>query len=122
MRDFRDRLPTLVGRRKLSFEDGTVKYAVVEMADAATIEGTPLNRKAMMDLQGFHTVDTEFKSDGSIVETNDVGDTLTTTFPKGLISLEVFRPVDGIMCLSRKTYMVNGKVREEVLDGDLSVS
>lgn len=122
MRDFVDRQPTLVGRRKIIFEDGDVKYATVEMADAATVEGTPLNRKAMMDLQGFHTLDTEFKADGSIVETNDSGDTLTTTFPKGLISLEVFRPADGTLCLSRKTYLVNGKIREEVLDGDLSLS
>lgn len=47
--------------------------------------GTPLNRKNMMALQGFVAQTTRFNSNGSITETNSEGHTKTTTF----------NPVDG---------------------------
>lgn len=42
--------------------------------------GTPINREAMMALQGFQASSIEFRNDGAIVETNSEGHTLTTTF------------------------------------------
>ena len=42
--------------------------------------GTPINREAMMALQGFQASSIEFRTDGAIVETNSEGHTLTTTF------------------------------------------
>lgn len=47
-----------------------------------TIEqsGTPLNRATMMAIQGFSRSRIEFLNDGSVVETNENGETLTTSF------------------------------------------
>lgn len=42
--------------------------------------GTPLNRSNMMALQGFENANTVFLEDGSIVETNALGQVKTTTF------------------------------------------
>ena len=42
--------------------------------------GTPLNRATMMAIQGFYRSRIEFNDDGSVVETNENGETLTTTF------------------------------------------
>lgn len=43
-------------------------------------QGTPINREAMMAVQGFENNTVVFNADGSITETNANGDTLTTTF------------------------------------------
>lgn len=42
--------------------------------------GTPLNRANMMGIQGFEDSELTFNDDGSIVETNSKGHTLTTIF------------------------------------------
>ena len=52
--------------------------------------GTPANRKNFMAIQGFINNDMEFKNDGSIVETNENGETLTTTFNEDGSIVEVF--------------------------------
>ena len=39
--------------RKITYEDGSVEYVTVEMADEPTETGTALNREAFMSLQGF---------------------------------------------------------------------
>lgn len=122
MKDFLDRQPINAGRRKITYEDGRSEFVTVEMADEATVEGTALNREAFMALQGFQSANTEFMPDGSIVETNSVGDTLTTTFPAGSISLEVFTSVTTGISISKRTYEENGLIKEEVLDGACIVS
>ena len=43
-------------------------------------EGTKINRNALMAIQGFQAKTIKFNTDGSIVETNSNGHTLTTTF------------------------------------------
>lgn len=122
MIDFLDRQPTKMGRRKLIFEDGSSKYANVEMADEPTEPGTPLNRSVLMALQGFQSIDIEFKSDGTVIETSANGDTLTTTFPAGSISLETFTSADGLRTIQKRTYVENGKIKEVILDGSDSIS
>ena len=122
MRDFIDRQPVKVGRRKFIKENGNVEYVTVEIADEATVEGTLLNREAFMALQGFQSTSTEFLPDGSIVETNSVGDTLTTAFPEDSISLETFTSATTGISISKRTYEENGLIKEEVLDGTYSVS
>lgn len=47
--------------------------------------GTPINREAMMAIQGFEAKTTVFNADGSITETNGNNETLTTTFGNGSI-------------------------------------
>lgn len=122
MIDFVDRQPTAPGRRKLIFDNGETRYASVEMADDPNQVGTPLNRDTLMALQGFNTVDTEFLSDGSVKETNEYGDVLITTFPKGLISLETFTSADGLRVIKKKTFSENGKIREVILNGSDSTN
>lgn len=117
MIDFKDRQPTAPGRRKLSFDDGSTKFVTVEMADNPNEEGTLLNRAVLMALQGFHSVDTEFLADGSVRETNEYGDVLTTTFPAGMICLETFTSADGLRIIQKKTFEENGNIREVILDG-----
>lgn len=43
-------------------------------------KGTPINRSNMMALQGFVKTSISFNNDGSILETNENGETLKTEF------------------------------------------
>lgn len=82
MKEFIDRQPTKAGRRKITYEDGTSEYVTVEMADEALVDGTPLNREAFMDLQGFSTENTTISTEDNVttvtVEHADGGKTVTT--------------------------------------------
>lgn len=50
-------------------------------------KGTPINRYALMAIQGFIGSNVRFNADGSIVQTNEDGQTLTTVFlPDGSVS------------------------------------
>ena len=46
----------------------------------STQSGTPINRANLMAMQGFIAKTTVFNADGSVVETNGKGETLTTVF------------------------------------------
>lgn len=46
----------------------------------ASQAGTPINREALMALQGFETKSITFNADGSITERNIDGEVKTTTF------------------------------------------
>lgn len=66
MKDFLDRIPTQAGRRKITHADGTNEYVTVEMADEPSVEGTPLNREALMNVQGFSNEDTTISKSGNV--------------------------------------------------------
>ena len=54
---------------------------MIEFIDkTSTQNGTPINRANLMAIQGFMAKTTVFNDDGSIVETNGKGETLTTRF------------------------------------------
>lgn len=54
----------------------------------ATQNGTPLNRKNLMAIQGFQTKTTEFSSNGSVVEKYQNGGEKTTKFnPDGSVTV-----------------------------------
>lgn len=53
--------------------------------------GTKINRRNLLAIQGFIGSTVEFLEDGSIVETNDDGETLTTTFNNDGTITEVLR-------------------------------
>ena len=53
-------------------------------------KGTPINRAALMAIQGFQAKTTKFNADGSITETNSDGHTLTTTFKEDGSITETF--------------------------------
>ena len=82
MKDFKDRQPTKPGRRKLTYADGTSEYVTLEMADAPTEMGTPLNRDVFMALQGFTSENTEISEDGDTT-------TVTTSHADGGVSTAV---------------------------------
>lgn len=46
--------------------------------ETAEKQGTPINRKNMMSVQGFTSQNTTFNDDGSIVQVNSDGQILTT--------------------------------------------
>lgn len=52
--------------------------------------GTPINRKTLMAIQGFIGVTTTFNDDGTITETNSDGETLTTRFNEDGSITEIF--------------------------------
>lgn len=82
MKDFVDRLPTQVGRRKITHADGTSEFVTVEMADEPSVVGTPLNREAFMNVQGFSNENTTISKSGNVttvtITHGDGGKTVTT--------------------------------------------
>lgn len=82
MKDFLDRIPTQAGRRKITHADGTSEFVTVEMADEPSVEGTPLNREAFMNVQGFSSEDTTISTSGNVttvtITHSDGGKTVTT--------------------------------------------
>lgn len=82
MFEFKDRISAegYSGRKKITRENGTSEYVFMENADKPVETGTPINRVALMALQGFQAKETVFNPDGSITETNSDGHTLKTTF------------------------------------------
>lgn len=71
--------------------------------------GTPLNRDYLMAMQGFDSVETVFNSDGSIVETNALGETKTTTFNNDGSITETFV---GEKTITKTTSFTNDGVLE----------
>lgn len=68
------------------------KRKLIEFIDKSTEkDGTPINRENMMAIQGFVAKQIIFNDDGSIVETNSKGETLTTTFNDDGSIVEVFQ-------------------------------
>lgn len=114
MKDFLDRQPTKVGRRKLTYEDGTSEFVTVTMADEPTEEGTPLNRNALMALQGFESATTSFNNDGSIIETNSNGDVLTTIFNVDGSITERFTNANGLSIAKTTIFNADGSITERV--------
>ena len=114
MLDFTDRLPSKPNRVKVTKEDGTTEFLIIERADDPTVEGTPLNRAAFMALQGFHASTTERAEDGSIVQTNDAtGDVLVTTKADDGSIVSTLTGFDGTT-ITKTTRKVDGKIVEEV--------
>ena len=122
MIDFVDRQPTQAGRRKIIFEDGDIKYATVEMADDPTVEGTPLNRKAMMAIQGFQFSNTVFdEASGTITEINELGERSVTTFNADESIDELFTNVDNVSIRQRTTFNSDGSVTTNLINLEMEV-
>lgn len=121
MKDFLDRQPTRAGRRKLIFDDGEVKYATVEMADDPTEEGTTLNREAFMNLQGFGYNHTHFNDDGSISETNALGETVITSFNEDGSITEIFTNANGLKIGKKTSFNDDGSITEELVEFETEV-
>ena len=73
--------------------------------------GTKINRKNLMAMQGFVGMTTVFNSDGSIVETNADGHTLTTVFNENVIT-ETF--VGEKTITKTTTFNADGSITEVI--------
>ncbi|WP_352400153.1 hypothetical protein [Anaerotignum sp.] len=75
MKDFRDRVPTKPNRYRVIPEDGGIEsYVTIERADAPIVEGTPLNREALLNVQGYRSASTSINKSGNVT-------TVTITYP-----------------------------------------
>ena len=78
-------------------------------------QGTWVNRQALMAIQGFFGATTVFNSDGSITETNALGDTLTTVFNADGSITETFNAVnDGQVMIKTTTFNADGSITEVI--------
>lgn len=75
MKDFRDRVPTKPNRYRIIPEDGGIEsYVTIERADDPIVEGTPLNREALLNVQGYRSASTSINKSGNVT-------TVTITYP-----------------------------------------
>ena len=74
--------------------------------------GTPLSRDTLMAMQGFVGMQTVFNSDGSVVETNAYGETLTTVFNEDGSITETF--VGGKTTTKTTLFDDDGKITEVI--------
>ncbi len=75
--------------------------------------GTPINRDYLMALQGFDGISTVFNDDGTIVETNSLGETLTTEFQEDGSIIETF--VGEKTLKKSTTFDESGSIREAII-------
>lgn len=100
MRNFKDRISTIVDRKKITFEDNQgERFAIVEFADEATELGTDINRTNMMGVQGYVNSDITFNPDGSI----------TTIYPNNVIETTIFND-DGSI---KQEYNLDGEIKNK---------
>ena len=76
-------------------------------------QGTWVNRRALMAIQGFFGATTVFNANGTITETNQDGDTLTTTFNNDGSITERF--VSGTQVITKTTTFNNDGSITEVI-------
>lgn len=75
-------------------------------------DGTPLNRKNMLAIQGFEALVTVFNDDGSITQTNSEGHQKTTTFSNDGRIIEVF--IGEKTITKTTTFKDDGSIEEEI--------
>ena len=112
MYDFRDRIPTQANRKKITFEDGSIKYGTVEFADNPVEDGSKLNRNTFMEVQGFSGASISFNPNGSILETFDSGNKLLTEIlPNGNVR-ETLTSFLGKITIKTTIFNSDGSISE----------
>lgn len=113
MIEFIDRVPAanMSNKKTIEYSDGRSEVVTITSADNASVLGTPINRANLMAIQGFVAKNTVFNTDGSIVETNGRGETLTTRF-NGNVITETFK---GSFTITKTTtFNSNGSISEVI--------
>ena len=84
-----------------------------DFVDETSVQtGTPINRQALMAIQGFIGQNITFNADGSITETNALGQTKTTTFNDDGSITETFT---GDLTISKTIiFNSNGSISEVI--------
>ena len=85
-----------------------------EFIDKATgVQGTPINRKTMMAIQGFIGGTVQFLADGRIVQANSDGNGIVTIFNDDGSITEVFT---GQKTMTKKTtFNADGSITEAII-------
>lgn len=78
-----------------------------------SVEGTPVNRKRLMAMQGFEASTTAFNSDGTIDETFSDGVVKTTFNSDGSIT-EKFTATDGKVITKTTKFLSDGSIQEVI--------
>lgn len=93
---------------------GTGNYKYLKYAPGTlTQEGTPINRRLLMAIQGFIGNNIVFNSDGSITETNADGDMRNTIFNKDGSITETF--ISGSQSITKTTtFNADGSISEVI--------
>lgn len=109
MRNFKDAIPPQ-GKGSVRVIDGTEKD--ISFPDGWQ-DGTVVNRDAMMAIQGFDNVVTTFNADGSITETNGLGETCVTTFNADGSITETFT-ANGQTMIHKTIFNSDGSISEVI--------
>lgn len=109
MRNFKDAIPPS-GKANKRVINGTEQ--TISFPDGWQ-DGTVINRDALMAIQGFDNVTTVFNADGSISETNALGEICKTEFlPDGSIR-ETFT-ANGQQMIKITTFNADGSITEVI--------
>lgn len=110
-----DRIIEYVARYKLIPVAGTTDtYDFQIITGEVTEAGTTVNRELLMALQGFYGNEVVFNADGSITETNTVGDVKQTTFNADGSITEVFTS-NGTSISKQTTFNSDGSISEVLI-------
>lgn len=113
MFEFLDRVQSNPTRIKLTAVEGLENTYDYEKVGTVAEQGTPINRAALMAIQGFQAQNTVFNPDGSITETNGLNQTKTTTFNSDGSVTEKFV---GDKTITKKTkFNSDGSITEELV-------
>lgn len=97
-------------------KNAETQKAVVKMIEfvdkTQETNGTPLNRANLMAMQGFIASNTIFNADGSIVETNSLGQKKTTVFKEDGSIVETF--VGEKTITKTTTFNADGSITEVI--------
>nr|DAH76856.1 MAG TPA: hypothetical protein [Bacteriophage sp.] len=112
MVDIVDRVQATPNRIKLTAVTGSENTYDVEKVGTVTAEGTDINRSLLMAMQGFEAKTTTFNSDGTITETNGLGQTKKTIFNSDGTITEEFQGEKKI--IKTTTFNSDGSVSEVI--------
>lgn len=114
MINFVNRVPTQPNRKKVTKEDGSIEYMMIEYADEPTDNGTPINRYTLMAMQGFINSTIQFESNGDIVQIFTDGSRLLIQFlPNGDIK-ETLSDNKGRVTIRTIKFQSSGNIKTEV--------
>lgn len=113
MKDFIDRLPQNPNQYQITDSGGTKQTVTIERADNPVTDGTPINRAAMMAIQGMEDSTTVFNDDGSISETYADGVLVTVFNADGSIT-ETFTATSGEVITKTTTFNSDGSISEVI--------
>lgn len=114
MINFRDRLPTKPNVKKITKSDGSFETVTIEYADDPTYDGTPINRKSMMAIQGFIGATTTFNSNGDISQNFDNGNRTIVKFLEDGSIEQILIDSEGQSITKKTIFEEDGSIVTEV--------